>query len=270
MSKPIKLTEELKKSAVAEFAEQLSKLKMADGKISYNKNFTYGEDEKAKILFTPMAYSKMIALIMSYDSEVAWHGVGHRVEGSTFLITDILVYPQTVTGGNVEMDTEEYANWIIKNIEDDRFNHIIMQGHSHVNFSTNPSPVDTKHQEDILSQLTDDMYYIFIIWNKKLETFAKIYDLENNTLYENKDVSYGIEGDDTSLSEFIADSKKLVVTKTATTPSYYGGAYGGSGYNGGSTGGSKQKNKAQTSTFGNGYKGRGYDCADDYAVGYMK
>lgn len=96
MSKPIRLTDELKKQALEEFMKALDGLKMSDGKVAYNKNFTYKDDDKAQILFTPLAYTKMISLIMSFDSEVAWHGVGKRLRNNEntarFLITDILVY----------------------------------------------------------------------------------------------------------------------------------------------------------------------------------
>ena len=159
MSKPIKLTPELKQQAVAEFAKTLAEMKMSDGKVSYSKNFTYKNEEKAKILFTPTAYAKMVSLLMAFDSEIAWHGVGERMDEKTFVISDILVYPQTVTGTTVDMDTEKYALWLMENDEDDRFNHIIMQGHSHVKMQTSPSSVDKTHQEEILEQLTDDMYY---------------------------------------------------------------------------------------------------------------
>ena len=41
MSKPIKLTPELKQQAVQEFAKALSEMKMADGKLSYSKIFAF-------------------------------------------------------------------------------------------------------------------------------------------------------------------------------------------------------------------------------------
>lgn len=283
MSKPIKLTDELKQAAVEEFAKTLAGLKMSDGKVSYTKNFTYGEDDKAQILFTPLAYTKMVSLITSYTTEVAWHGVGQRVNGAKFLITDILVYPQTVAGGTVEMDTDAYAKWIIDNIEDDRFNHIIMQGHSHVNASTKPSSVDLKHQDDILAMLTDDMYYIFLIWNKRLEHTAKIYDLQNNTLYEDKDISYGIADEDFDVEGFIAESKPLVKERAKNTT--YGGNYGGSNYGGttygGTYGGSTYGQQAKTnnngvkskqkgtSDYGSGWNGRGSEYAEDNATGFF-
>lgn len=283
MSKPIKLTDELRQQAIAEFSKTLASTKMSDGKISYNKNFTYGEEDKATILFTPIAYTKMVSLIMNFDSEIAWHGVGRRIEGAKFLISDILVYPQTVSGTDVQMDTEAYAKWIQANDEDERFNHIIMQGHSHVLMSTSPSSTDLMHQENILSMLSDDMYYIFLIWNKKLEHTTKIYDLQNNTLYENKDITYGIADENVDLDKFVDGAreqvKKRTYAATTTAPaqsgnySGYGGGYGYSGYSGGYNGGyaksdtkNKKKNKQHgQSDIGSGWSGRGIYDMDDYA-----
>ena len=278
MSRPIKLTENLKKQAIKEFEASLSNLKMSDGKINYSKNFLYKDEEKAEILFTPSAYAKMINLLMSFDSEVAWHGVGERIDGDTFkvLIRDILVYPQTVTGSNVDMNPETYAKWLMENYEDDRFNHIVMQGHSHVNFSTTPSAVDLKHQEDILAQLTDDMFYVFLIWNKKMEHTTKIYDLKTNTLFEDKDIIYNIIDENTNINAFISESKNMVkkheVKQTPVTndfSTYYNGGYGNwySDYNSTTNNqndSKKNKSKKKDEQFyGLGYCERGYNCTDN-------
>lgn len=284
MSKPIKLTPELKQQAVAEFAKTLAEMKMSDGKVSYSKNFTYKNEEKAKILFTPTAYAKMVSLLMAFESEVAWHGVGERMDEKTFVISDILVYPQTVTGTTVDMDTEKYALWLMENDEDDRFNHIIMQGHSHVKMQTSPSSVDKTHQEEILEQLTDDMYYIFMIWNKRLEHTTKIYDLQNNTMYDDSEIEYGIIDEQCDLDEFIEEATNQVIERkytAGTSGNYnYGGGYGynysNGGYNGGggkyatpTTLSSKNKTKQKgKSDVGSGWKGRGTEDMDDYADEY--
>lgn len=287
MSKPIKLTDELKQDAITEFAKAISAMKMSDGKVNYSKNFTYKKDEKAKILFTPTAYAKMISLLMAFESEVAWHGVGNRMNDNTFLISDILVYPQTVSGATVEMDTEKYAKWLMENDEDDRFNQIIMQGHSHVKMSTLPSSVDKTHQEEILAQLSDDMYYIFMIWNKRLEHTTKIYDMQNNTMYDDGEVEYGIIDDQCKIDSFIEDAKKQVVERSFSVKreTGYNGGYGyghsvGNCYgcgNGGvknsesskQTPPSKSKNKQKgKSDIGGGWSGRGLEYMDCYADDY--
>lgn len=213
MSKPIKLTEKLKNQAVKEFETALSKMKLSDGKVNYTKGFVYKEKEHAKVLFTPMAYAKMVSVLMAFDSEVAWHGVGCRIDKKTFLISDILVYPQTVTGTTVEMDVEKYSDWLMNNDDDERFDNIVMQGHSHVKMSTSPSATDCKHQEDILSQLKDDMFYIFMIWNKRLEHTTKIFDLENNIMYEDDEIDYGFSGEDCDIDEFVDEAKEIVVER---------------------------------------------------------
>lgn len=210
MAKPIVLTNELIDRTIQDFKKMLSYMRMARGSISYTKSFTYDEPEKAKLVFTPTAYAKMLALVMNYDTEVAWHGVGDKIGKRTYQITDILVYPQTVSGGTVEMDPVGYSKWLVDNGKDDRFDHIVMQGHSHVNFPTNPSSVDLEHQERILSQLKGDMFYIFIICNKKLENTITIYDLSENIVYENSDVALEIQGVDFDAKTFLTETHGVV------------------------------------------------------------
>ena len=214
MAKPIKLTSDLIEQAVQEFRTKLGSMKMAGGKLTYSKAFTYdSEKESAIIYFTPSAYVKMVALLMEFSSEVAWHGVCERLSENEFLINDILVYPQTVSGVTVEMDETEYTKWLIENGEDERFFNIHMQGHSHVNMGTSPSPTDLNHQEDILNGLPSG-YYIFMIWNKRLEHTTTIFDLDNNILYDSNEIEYRIYGEQESIEDFIADAKQIVKSKS--------------------------------------------------------
>lgn len=229
MSKPIFLTKEYIDSMVEEFRKNVTDAKMSDGKISFTKSFDYtGEDDtKAYVVFTPMAYVKMLTLLKHFDSEVAWHGTVKREDEDTFIITDVVVYPQTVTGSTVNTDQEEYQKWMMT-LDDDYYNAMRMQGHSHVNMGTSPSGVDTNHQQQILAQLKDDDYYIFMIWNKRLDHTIKIYDYANNVMYEDKDIVVSIANDEFDVESFIAESDHVVTRKTYTPGSAYGGNYGGS------------------------------------------
>lgn len=221
MSKPIKMTPEYLQQCRDDFEKALATTKLADGKITFTKTFTM-EAKKASVHFTSLAWRKMTALLRGFDKEVAWHGVAHRIDDedkNEYIIEDIVVYPQEVSGASVEMDTEKYAVWLMENAEDERFNNIHMQGHSHVNMGVSPSPVDLSHQEEILNMLGDDDFYIFMIWNKSLTSNTKIYDMRKNLLFENADVSVTYEPDE--LDEFVDAAKKMVTTKTykpATTP----------------------------------------------------
>lgn len=222
MSKPIRFTTALIQQMMMDFGQKLSGTKFFDGKVSYTKTYTYedGEESKAVILFEPVAYAKMLMLLHTFDSEVGWHGTVERVDDRTFVIKDILVYPQEVTGTTVNPDQEKYQTWMME-LDDDTFNALHMQGHSHVNMATTPSSVDTTFYESILNQLGDDDFYIFMIFNKRLERTIKIYDMKSNTLYENGDVSIGIRCDGGDMEQFVADAKDDVVRKVYTTPSAY-------------------------------------------------
>lgn len=220
MSRLIKMTPECRDECRAEFEKALSLAKLSDGKLNYTKVFS-GGDQKAVVYFAATAWAKMVLLIKDFDKEVAWHGVAHRmgeVEGEIppnagareYVITDIVVYPQTVSSATVEMDTEKYAKWLMENDDDERFNHLFMQGHSHVNMPPTPSSVDLNHQEGILEMLGEHDFYIFMIWNKSFASNIKIYDMDVNTLYESGDVTVKLLDEDDSLDEFLKDAKSMV------------------------------------------------------------
>lgn len=243
MSRPIKMTEQYLKECREDFEKALKLTKLADGKLSFTKQFSNG-NQKATVFFTPEAWAKMVMLVKEFDKEVAWHGVAHRSEDESaneYIISDILVYPQTVSGASVEMDTEEYAKWIMDNAEDDRFNNIHMQGHSHVNMAPNPSSVDLNHQEEILNMLGDEDFYIFMIWNKSFVCNNKVYDLKKNVLFENGDVSVKIFGGSEDLDTFLKAAKDMVKARVYQYNNGYNG-YGSGSYGvkqtGGATGGS--------------------------------
>lgn len=222
MSKIIKMTPDCLDQIRDEFEKVLSSAKISDGKISYTKTFGY-VNRKAVVRFSEIAWLKMSALIREFDKEVAWHGVAVRGADETkdeYYIIDILVYPQEVTGGTVNTDQAKYELWLMEH-DDEVFNNIRMQGHSHVNMHTSPSTVDLSHQERILEQLEDDMFYIFMIWNKRGEKNIKVYDLAKNILFDGTDVAVEIEDGELGLNAFIKNAKTLVTEKTYTAPTAY-------------------------------------------------
>lgn len=214
--KPIVVTDELIRKYVAEFESELRSMKLNGGRISFTKELSYAEDKNdpqphAIIRFEPKAFAKMMLLLDGFSSEVAWHGFVRRDGKKEFVIYDIAVYPQTVTGVTVETDEAEYTKWSMT-LSDEEFNSMKCQCHSHVNMACTPSATDLKCQSDIISQLNGDQFYIFMIWNKRLECTAWIYDLGENVLYEDKDIVVLLV--DESIGDFLSASKQVVVTKT--------------------------------------------------------
>ena len=247
--KPIKLTpeliEEMKKEIIDQINQKfnaetlrkdaedgLRKIKMSDGEFKFSKEFKYEKkfkyeksDRRVTIVIDPVAYAKMTTIIMSESQEVGWHGISERKNAREFLIKDILVYPQQVTASTVDTDEEEYAKWLIQ-VPEEHFNDLHFHGHSHVNMGVFPSATDMGHREKITSQLGDEDYYIFMIWNKKLEWSAAVYDMASNTLYETADVDVKIPLGDMTAGDLLKDLESKV-----TQYVYRGTAYTTGGYN---------------------------------------
>ena len=207
MPRPIILTDDIKENALKDFAAMLAGMKMSDGKLSYNKSYEY-KDCSAILWLAQEAYRKTITLVMEFTDEVGWHGTASRLGDSEFVIEDILVYPQEVTGSTVNTEQLLYSKWLYE-LDDETFNKIRMQGHSHVNMGVSPSGVDNQHRTQILSQLEPDMFYIFMIWNKALAVHTLIYDMQRNVLYEDSDVDVRLQNDG-NMVEFLADAKTKV------------------------------------------------------------
>lgn len=247
MSRSIRIAPESYKDIYQEFLQSLRTTRASDGKITFTKKFD-DLKRKAMIYFSEGAWLKMSSLISSFDDEVAWHALAYRDEDESkdnYYITDILVYPQTVTGATVTTDQDEYENWL-NELDDETFNHLRMQGHSHVNMGVTPSATDNSLYDGILDGLRDDDFYIFMIWNKKGSKTIMVYDYKKNVLFETSDCTVEVIDGEYGLSAFAEDAKKKVVKKTYVTPTYHGGYRGG--YQGSYQSTYQKENKTSTSS----------------------
>lgn len=222
MAKLIRLTPEYIASLREEFESAIAGIKLSDGKFTFSKSFG-NVSRRATVYFTEMAWEKMQCLIREFDKEVAWHGIAKRgddPEKDEYIISDILVYPQEVTAATVTTDQSEYQSWLYSEELEDVFNDIRMQGHSHVNMSTSPSGVDTNLYSEILEQLEGDMFYIFMIYNKRGEKTYKIYDLAKNVLFETADVTVKIMSPNFDVDAFLSGAKAMVKTHTVQSQTW--------------------------------------------------
>lgn len=218
---------EAAKAAFAAALEKTSKDAKFDGKVKFDFDFAKVE-EKAILYFTETAWMKMQYLIAVFGSECAWHGVveRHAEDKSEFIVKDILVYPQQVTGTTVTTDQTEYEDWM-NALDDDTFNALKFHGHSHVNMGVTPSSVDNEHQRGIVSQLNDSQFYIFGIFNKSGNRWLKIFDMKRNIAFEKDDIEVKILMDGSRCFDLMEDADKKITTKTV---SYAGGySYGNYG-----------------------------------------
>lgn len=221
MSKPIRVTRSIKqeiKKRVLMAIDDIDENKITldggislavlDGKVSLLP-FAEGEGRRAIIKVTERAFIKQEALIQGFEKEIAWNGIATKESSGVYKISDILVHPQTVSGSNVTSDQEEYQDWLMSQ-DDEVFNNIRVQGHSHVRMGVSPSGTDRELYKKITSQLNKDMFYIFMIFNKMGDFFVLIYDLEDNILYETEDVDIEIVDEEYGYREFLDEADELV------------------------------------------------------------
>lgn len=167
------------------------------------------------IYITPNAYIKMRMLVDKSDKEIGWYGIVNEMPGlqATYIIEDIVVYPQRVTGVTVEQDEDRMFEFEMS-LTTEQVNHKRFHGHSHVNMGTSPSGVDESFYQDLLSQVTD--YFIITITNKRNEYTTRFYDVANNILYT--DVPIQLMQDDGSLYlDWYETNKEQVKEHTYTT-----------------------------------------------------
>lgn len=216
MSKNIKISSSAIEDVRAEINALLDKGVFPDGQISFKKSLIKDTNLTTKLEFSEIAWYKMKALVDNFSTEVGWHGICARKDDG-FLVKDIVVYPQIVTGVTVETDQAQYETWLFEQ-PDDVFNNIRFHGHSHVNMGTSPSSTDTNFYNGVIEQCRDDDFYVFFIINKKSDITAKIYDFKRNTLFETKDISIVVINDNLGLESFVKESEGFVKTKPKEVP----------------------------------------------------
>lgn len=185
------LSKEFIEAKMEEMRKMLTSAKFSTGDISLKfspeiKKLT--GDEKAQVHFSSAAYYKMKELVDQCSDEIAWDGTVVRDENDPkiFYIEDIFMYPQEVTAATVSTDDEKYQLWI-QGLDDDTFNKRRFNGHSHVRMGVTPSGTDMTYREESMRNVKD--FFIFGIFNKNDAHNLVIYDVENNILYEDSDIT---------------------------------------------------------------------------------
>lgn len=219
MPTKITLTQKEKKSIAITVMQQLQEI--LEGNFEGNETLSLKIPtmdaitctKRPKIIITTTAGLKMSELVRNCTKEVGWHGFVERTDDTTFIIRDIIVYPQTVTGTTVNTDEEKYALWLA-NIPTADLKTMRFQGHSHVNMACNPSSIDLDLYNKYLSSLKKDDYYIFFICNKRGEINPFLYDLKTNTKYTKTDIDIVKESD---MSEWFKTVEPLIEEKRQIT-----------------------------------------------------
>ncbi len=227
MPSKIKLNDKDKKAIAVDVMKKLQELLNNNFENKTTISFEVGclnveTKTRPKIIISTQAGLKMSELVRHCTKEVGWHGFVERKDNNTYVITDIVVYPQTVTGTTVNTDELEYAQWLMK-LTTDQVKQMRFQGHSHVNMTCSPSPVDIDLYNKYLTSLTKDDFYIFFICNKRAELYALLYDLKTNTKYTTADIDIIKETDMSNWYEQVKENIKE--HKPIIKPGQYAGSF---------------------------------------------
>lgn len=224
--KRLSFSEADKAKMIEEFTLSLQNFRSNQDRFTYEKKFSdltkeYEEKVNKPIIYFSMeAWIKMIQLVKDCDKEIAWQATVEKrkfknKENSKdfyYYIKQVFVYPQKVTGTFVDTDEVKYAEWSLQ-LEDEVYNNLRFQGHSHVNMGVTPSATDLNTYQNFLDQLSKDDFYIFMILNKRNEVNIMVYDYAQDMLFENKDCYIDIITSQGSLTKWSEENMKLVEHK---------------------------------------------------------
>lgn len=185
--------------------------------------------KKPTIYITTDTMAKMEALVKESPVEISWHGLVKRnKEKGCYLIYDIILFPQINSAAATNTDQEEYAKWLMNIMNDpdeSKFDDMRMHGHSHVNMGVYSSGIDDGYQSELLTNIQDGDYYIFLILNKKKDLCALLYDYDQQILFKTTDITIEVVSTDKkSITNWAADQIKEFCKKPEpkphTTPRY--------------------------------------------------
>lgn len=209
--------------------------------------------EEPKVYITAEAYVKLRKLVDDTTTEIGWYGTVTKMPGfeSVFVIDDILVYPQTVTGATCVQDDDRVFEFEL-NLSTDQVNRKRFHGHSHVNMGVTPSGVDEQFYQDILTQVDD--YFIVMITNKSGAYYTRFYDMQNNILYTGIPVQVMLDNG-IALEHWYDDATQNNIKEHTYTAPIKPGA---------------DKKNFQNSIFDNPYDDYDYDPYESYADRYTR
>ena len=221
------LSEEQKQTIINDFIEKLNNTPLDGPNIKYSVKLDDGLENasKATLFIESTAYAKMMMYIRDTDTEIAWHGTAYRDDNGQpkYYIKDVFLYPQIVRSVTVDTDQEKYQNWLTE-LDDETFNNLRFQGHSHVNMGVTPSSVDEAYYDtilDVFKREDPNSFYIFTVMNKRGEMYLIIYDLANNIIYNKNDIDVMIiDGNKDLFTEITEQKTKFCETPKITAPTY--------------------------------------------------
>lgn len=162
------------------------------------------------VFYSTVAWQKIWHTVNTCSEEVGWLGTVEKV-GNNYLIEDIWVPEQEVTGGTTEIEADAMAALAL-HLEENGIDSSKLRywGHSHVNMAVSPSGQDENQTAEYLEHVD---WFIRGIYNKKGDTKVDVFDMTKSLVYQKVDNNIYIPPMDTNVVTTLDATIKANVKK---------------------------------------------------------
>lgn len=139
-----------------------------------------GEFVFPKVFYTPEVAAAIDYIVDNVDTEAGWFGYVEE-QGTDYLITDIYVPKQIVSGASVDIAPDAVAALTMELLDTGKDpSKLRYHGHSHVNMAVSPSTTDQDMIDDFLEHAD---YFIRGIYNKKGDARVDVYHPKDRLVF---------------------------------------------------------------------------------------
>lgn len=180
-----------------------------------------------EIQFSHVALFKQGQYVKQSDEEVSWMGFARQEKPMLYVVEDVILMPQEVSGTSTDIDPEAWFE-LEKELGADRMQLIRFWGHSHVNMGVNASGTD---EETMATLSVGADWFIRAICNKKGEMKCSIFIYKENISFHDCSWSSPPDQKHDKECELIGKEledkvrKKTWVVKKFGSPTVYGIGY---------------------------------------------
>lgn len=178
--------------------------------------------EQIKVIFPIEQYKKWRAYIDAVRTEISGFGKVMHVERNTFIITDLMLFEQVVSGGHTNITEESYGNFhdeLIKRGE--KSSAWRLWWHSHAFIDSYFSSIDAATIEDYDLESDKNNWLLSIVSNKRHETKIRL-DIFRPVRITVEDISFEISYADYELECLVQEEveRKVTIFRPKPRPPY--------------------------------------------------
>jgi hypothetical protein len=134
-----------------------------------------------RVFYAPSVYDQIKFLVAYCEKEVGWLGLVDTI-GNDYLITEIFVPEQTVSGAETDIEADAMAALAMEIMDANKDpSQLFYWGHSHVNMGVSPSGQD---ETQIDEYLVDCPRFIRGIYNKRGESKVDVFLREERAVWQ--------------------------------------------------------------------------------------